>query len=194
MSTMLTLFPKVRAEVLRLLFTDPERSLHLRELARLSGLAVGTLQTEVSKLRAAGFIQDRRDGNRLYYTANRAHPVFAELRGIVLKSTGLREQLTKALADLPGIALAFVFGSFATGVTAPDSDVDVFVIGGVGLRDLAPRLRPVAESLSREVNPTVMTADSFTRKAHAGDAFIRNVLAAPKLWITGNDDELGKLA
>lgn len=191
---MLTLFPKVRAEVLRLLFTDPDRSLHLRELARLSGLAVGTLQTEMSKLCAAGLILNRRDGNRLYYSANRAHPVFAELRGIVLKSTGLREQLSKALADLPGLALAFVFGSFATGETAPDSDVDVFVIGAVGLRDLAPRLRPVAEALEREINPTVMTADSFTQKARAGDAFIRSVLDAPRLWITGSDDELGKLA
>src|SRR5690625_4876940 len=48
------LFPKARAELLRLLFTDPVRSLHLRDLARLSGLAVGTIQREVAHLRDAG--------------------------------------------------------------------------------------------------------------------------------------------
>lgn len=191
---MSTLFPKARAEVLRLLFTDPNRSLHLRELARLSGLAVGTLQTEVSKLRDAGLIEARRDGNRLYFFANQNNPVFAELRGITLKSTGLRDQLVEALSNLPGISLAFVFGSFASGSTAPGSDVDLLVIGSVGLRKLAPRLRPVADSLNREINPSVMTAASFEKKAHAQDAFVHNVLKSPKLWIFGNDDELGRLA
>ncbi len=38
------LFPKVRAELVRLLFADSSKELHLRELCRLSRLAVGTLQ------------------------------------------------------------------------------------------------------------------------------------------------------
>ena len=62
MSLIGQLFPKARAEVIRLLFTDPDRSLHLRELARLSGLAVGTIQTEAAKLPKAGLLEERRDG------------------------------------------------------------------------------------------------------------------------------------
>ena len=87
------LFPKARAELLRLLFVDPERSLHLRDLARLSGLAVGTIQREVGNLRAAGLIVERRDGNRLYFRANTQHPIYPDLRGIALKTTGLSSKV-----------------------------------------------------------------------------------------------------
>lgn len=194
MSVIHVLFPQVRAELLRLLFADPAKEFHLRELARLSKLTVGTLQTEVRRLSAAGLLTSRRDGNRLYYRANAAHPVFPELQGLALKTTGLREQLAGALAGLPGVEFAFVFGSQASGSAGAGSDVDLLVVGRVGLRALAPRLRPVTLALAREVNPHILTRETLIAKARRGNAFISNVLAAPKLWIIGGADELGDMA
>jgi len=193
MSAIEAIFPKVRAEIMRLLFTDPAKEFHLRELSRLSSLALGTIQQEVGKLAHADLLVARRDGNRLYYRANTEHPIFSELQGIALKTTGLRERLAEALAGVPGIKMAFVFGSAAAGTTGATSDVDLLVVGDVGLRALAPKLRPFTLSLGREVNPHVLTRDTLSAKARAGDAFITNVLASPKMWITGDPDELGKL-
>lgn len=193
MNVLTILFPQVRAEVLRLLFADPGKELHLRELSRLSQLALGTLQAEVRKLATAELILARRDGNRLYYRANSAHPVFPELQGLALKTTGLREQLVSALAGLDGVRLAFVFGSQASGTAGAASDVDLLVVGSVGLRALAPRLRPVAAALGREINPHVLASDTLSAKARSGDAFVASVLAGPKLWIIGGADELGTL-
>ena len=154
MSTVEHIFPKVRAELLRLLFVDSEQSLHLRDLARLSGLAVGTVQREIANLRNADLIVERRDGNRLYFTANTAHPIFPELQGIARKTMGLGPQLSDALDGLDGIELAFVYGSYADGIAGADSDIDLFVIGSVGLRKLSPRLRAVAEPMHREIIPS----------------------------------------
>ena len=193
MSAIEVIFPKVRAEIMRLLFSDPAKEFHLRELSRLSSLALGTIQQEVSKLSRADLLVARRDGNRLYYRANTGHPIFSELQGIALKTTGLREQLADALAGVRGIEMAFVFGSAAAGTTGAASDVDLLVVGDVGLRALAPKLRPLTSTLGREVNSHVLTRDTLAAKARAGDAFITNVLAAPKMWITGDADELGKL-
>jgi predicted nucleotidyltransferase len=187
------LLPRARAELVRLLFADPAKEFHLRELARLSKLSVGTLQTEVRRLFGAGLLTSRRDGNRLYYRANIIHPIFPELQSLALKTTGLRDQLAEALTGLPGVELAFVFGSQASGASGAASDVDVFVVGRAGLRALAPRLRPVAEALARDVNPHVLSRETFIAKARAGDAFVTNVLAAAKIWIIGGDDELGHL-
>jgi hypothetical protein len=47
------LFPAVRAEVLRLLFMNRGQELYTRELARLSFLALRTIQEELAKLKAA---------------------------------------------------------------------------------------------------------------------------------------------
>lgn len=194
MSVLHTLFPKVRAEVIRLLFSDSSRELHLRDLARSSGLAVRTLQTELSKLQNADLLTSRRDGNRLYFKANTTHPVFLELQGLALKTTGLTDRLRTALEGLAGIEIAFVFGSIASGNENAGSDVDLFVIGSVGLRKLSPRLRPLSEEMSREINPYVLSSESFTQKAKAEDTFIRKVLESPKFWIHGSADELAAMA
>ena len=106
---------------------------------------------------------------------------------------GGREQLVTALVGLAGVRLAFVFGSQAAGTAGAASDVDLLVVGSVGLRALAPRLRPVAEALGREINPHVLAPDTLSAKARSGDAFVTTVLAGPKLWITGDADELGTM-
>ena len=56
------LFPMVRAEILRLLFTNPRQELYVRELARLSYLALHTVQDELAKLGTAGIVVSRSDG------------------------------------------------------------------------------------------------------------------------------------
>ncbi len=187
------LFPQVRAEILRLLFADESRELHLRELVRQSGLTLGTVQTEMEKLLSAGLLLDRRDGNRRYVRANSAHPLFADLRNLVLKTSGLRDVLAEALSDLDGIRVALVFGSIADGTAKPDSDIDLLVIGEVGLRALAPRLRPAAERLGREINPVTMSAAAFARERGTKPLLV-DLLAKPKLFIKGNEHELERLA
>lgn len=188
------IFPKARSELLRLLFADSTRSLHLRELARLSGLAVGTIQREVANLRNAGLILEERDGNRLYLKANTANPIFQDLRNITLKTTGLRSQLLEALEGLDGIDLAFVYGSFAGGAPTPASDVDLFIIGTIGTRRLSPALRDLANGLEREINPTVFARRSYAMKLRSGDSYIRNVTNGKKLWIIGSENELAAMA
>lgn len=188
------IFPKARAEILRLLFSDPDRSLHLRDLARLSGLVVGTIQREIANLRAADLVVERRDGNRLYFRANTAHPIFPELQGIARKTTGLVPQLGEALDSLEGIEQAFVYGSYAAGTAGAESDIDLFIIGDVGLRKIAPRLRKVADTMDREINPSVMSCKTYQQKLKSGDAYIHNVTKGEKLWIVGSEDELAAMA
>lgn len=193
MSLLALLFPQVRAEVLRLLFADDSRQLHLRELVRQSGLTLGTLQTEIDKLLAAGLLLDHRDGNRRYFRANASHPLFPDLHNLVLKTAGLREVLADVLNGLDSIRVALVFGSVAAGTAKADSDVDLLVIGDLGLRALAPRLRPAAERLGREINPLVMSPVEFARE-HASKPLLVDLLAKPKLFIKGDERELERLA
>lgn len=192
MSLLGILFPQARAEVLRLLFADESRELHLRELTRQSGLSLGTLQSEVEKLSAADLLLSRRDGNRRYFRANAAHPLFADLRQLVLKTAGLREVLIEALHGLADIDLAFVFGSLAADTGKAGSDVDLLVIGDVGLRALAPHLHKASERLGREINPVTMTTAEWKRDRNT-KPFLRDVVAKEKLWIKGNADELARL-
>ena len=72
----------MRAEVLRLLFTNREE-LYTRELARLSFLALRTVQDELAKLEAAQLIVSRSNGYHRFYRANPKHPLYAALKAII---------------------------------------------------------------------------------------------------------------
>jgi DNA-binding transcriptional ArsR family regulator len=192
MSLLSVLFPQVRAEVLRLLFANAAQELHLRELTRRSGLTLGTVQDELEKLSKADLITNRRDGNRRYYRANASHPLFPDLQQLVLKTAGLRDVLVDALSGIKGVEVAFVFGSLAGGAGKGASDVDLMVIGTVGLRALVPDLRKASERLGREINPVTMTTEEFA-KGRSRNPFIADVLAKEKLFVKGGDDELERL-
>ena len=84
------LFPSVRAELLRRLFSDPTREFYVRELARLTTLALGTVQQELARMSKAGLVTSRSNGYHRFYRANRKHPVFSILRQLVLKDTRRR--------------------------------------------------------------------------------------------------------
>ena len=192
MSLLHQLFPRARAEILRVLFADADREVHVRDLERRSGLSVKTVQTELAKLAHTDLVTSRRDGNRRYYRANASHPLFVDLRQIVLKTAGLRDVLAEAFADIDGIAVAFLFGSLARDAADASSDVDLMVIGDVGLRALAPRLRKAADALGREINPITMTAAAFVRDRDKSPLLI-DVMGREKLFVKGGPDELGRL-
>lgn len=193
MNALSDLFPKTRAEILRLLFETGGQEIHLRDLARLAGLSPAALQKELTNLAAKEFVLTRRDGNRLYYRANVGHPLYPELRGIVLKTTGIAAELGRALASVGGIDLALIFGSVAAGTATGKSDVDLLVIGNTGLRKITPAIRGVAENLGRELNPVCFTPAEWREKRGKGDAFTKRVSAEPKLWLKGGPDALAAI-
>ncbi len=189
------LFPAQRQQVLAALLLQPERSLHLRELARLTGSHAGTLGREVAKLAQAGLLLRSDQGNQAHYSANVAHPLFPELAAMFRKTHGVVPALRMALEPLAEqIALAFVYGSLASGRATEHSDVDLLLVGTPDFVTVVQALYPLHAQLGREVNPVVWAAPELAAKAQAGDAFVCDVLRKPKLWIKGNDDELEQLA
>ena len=180
---------RVKAEIFRLLFGVDQRELHVREIQRQSGFSVGTVQQELRRLSRLGLIVSRRDGNRVYFQANAQHPLAADIRNLVLKTSGLVEVLREALS-CDEIKLAFVFGSLASGAERAHSDVDLMVIGSIGLRQLTKLLSGVSARVGREVNPHIMTIGEFKKRRKTRDHFLTTVLAAPRLFVKGNEHEL----
>ena len=70
------------------------------------------------------------------------------------------------------------------------SDVDLLVIGGVTLSDLAPAIQNAEDKLGRQVNPVLFSLDEFTKKRKQGHHFLKNVLGGDKLFLFGSQDDL----
>jgi DNA-binding transcriptional ArsR family regulator len=183
-----------RAAVLATLLLRPDEALHVRELARVTGVSPGTLHRELRALSDLGLLVRRETGRQVFYAADRSSPIFEELAGILRKTAGLADVLRAALAPVSdAIALAFVYGSMASGTASTHSDVDVMVLGKASFGNVVQALHPAQTALGREVNPTVMTVTEFDKKRRTGDGFITTVLQRSKIWLIGGDDDLAKL-
>jgi DNA-binding transcriptional ArsR family regulator len=180
---------RVKAEIFRLLLGVFDQELHVREIGRRSGLANATVRQELKRLTRLGLVTGRQDGNRIYYRANQQHPLYLDIRNLVMKTCGMVHVLQQALTQ-EAVRLAFVFGSIARGADKAHSDVDLMVIGKIGLRQLGKSLSGVAARIGREINPHILGAEEFAKRKKARDHFLTTVLAAPKLFVVGNENEL----
>jgi predicted nucleotidyltransferase len=186
------LFGQVRQRVLALLFGHPERSFYANEIIGWVDAGSGAVQRELARMAAAGLLTVSRVGRQKHYQANEAAPIFSELRGIVLKTSGLRDVLRAALSPLErDIQAAFVFGSIAKGLDTAESDVDLMVISDrLTYAELFSALETGSAQLARPVNPTIYTSAEFTRRIGERNPFLTKVLEQPRIWIVGGDDDL----
>jgi predicted nucleotidyltransferase len=143
------LFGDYRHRVLSLLYLRPGDRLHVRMIARLTGVPAGSLHRELRQLAEAGLLVAERSGNQVLYSANKASPVFHELSSVLDKTAGtpptlhdhaaeytveptgrLPELDRKALAAICrkyGVRKMSLFGSAARNELRPDSDVDLLL-------------------------------------------------------------------
>ena len=187
------LFGNYRKKVLSQLLLHPDANYHVRELARLTGTAAGTLHKELTRLASAGLLMRQVQGNQVRYQANQQCPVFTELAGLLRKTTGAAEILTTALMPLkPDVA--FIFGSLASGSETANSDADVLVVTDAGFADVVRATHPAQGELGREVNPVVYSALEFKRRIQEHDPFMAELLAKPKIFLIGTLHDLSQLA
>jgi predicted nucleotidyltransferase len=186
------LFGRVRQRVLGLLFGHPDRSFYANEIIRWVGSGSGAVQRELARLEAAGLVTASRIGRQKHYRANEGAPIFPELRGIVLKTSGLKDVLHDGLAPLQNeIRVAFVFGSIAKGTVTAGSDVDLMVISErLTYAELFDAIEAASSRLARPVNPTIYTPTEFSQRVRDGNPFLARVLQQPKVWIIGGNDDL----
>jgi len=189
------LFGRTRRAVLGWLYVHPDESFYLRELARHTGAGLGAVQREVKRLAGAGVIRRTVRGREVYYQANGQCPVFAELKNLMAKTSGIAEVLRAALAPLePRIRVAFIYGSFARGAGRQGSDVDLMVVGRVSFAETVRTLGRAQAFLGREVNPSVYPPREWRAKLAAGHHFLTALLQEKKVFLMGDQRELERLA
>jgi DNA-binding transcriptional ArsR family regulator len=186
-----SLFPRTRQAILTATLLHPDRWWYLSDLAKHLGVRPSSLQRELAALTNAELLCRRRDGNRVYFQANSDCPFLPELQGLLVKTAGLVDVLRETLAPFATrIHWAFIYGSVARAEELATSDIDLMIIGKVGLADLAPALRRAEKRLSRAVNPTLYSREEFVTKLRAKDHFLIAVLNGAKLFILGDSHEL----
>jgi predicted nucleotidyltransferase len=189
------LFGKTRQAVLALLYGQADTSFYTRQIFDAVKTGRGAVQRELENLSEEGIIVREVWGRQVYYRANDKCPIFNELKGIVRKTFGVADILRQNLMPLADkIRVAFIFGSVARSTDERKSDIDLMVVGEVPFGDVVALLSGAEEALGREVNPVVYPVDEFRHKVEKGHHFVTSVLGEQKIFLIGDEIELGRLA
>ena len=186
------LFTGTQQRVLALLFGQPHRSFYASELIGLARAGSGAVQRELAKLSQSGLVTVKMVGSQKHYQANANSPIYAELHGIAQKTVGLAEPLRDTLAPLARkIRAAFVYGSVAKRQDTAASDIDLMLVSDeLSYGDVFSVLEDVGVRLGRTINPTILTQHEFNKRVKRKEAFLTRVLAQPKIWLIGGEDDL----
>jgi len=176
-----------QSRVFRWLFGQPDRSYHLNELRRLTGLGSASLQRELNRLAAAGLVRSERIGNLRRFQANPQSPLYGELVGLTRKTLGIEPMLREALNPLASdLQAAWIYGSVAKQTDTAQSDIDLMLVGkDLLLSKVLKRLVPLEKQLGRKINPTCFTPAEFKRRRAEKDSFVNRVLSQPTIPLLG---------
>lgn len=186
---------KLRSKVLGWLFTHPDERYFVRQLTSLLREDSTNVSRELIRLEKTGILVSTKEGKQKYYQANRKSPIYDDLHGLIIKTTGVADVLRSALAPSAGcIKVAFVFGSIAIGNENRRSDIDMIIIGEISFGDVSSLLHEAEEQLGREINPVVYSQQEFNTRVAQQQNFVTNVLNNEKIFIIGDEYELKRLA
>ena len=181
---------EVRVSLLTLFFTRLDKRFYVRELARHLGRDISGIKRELDNLERAGLLASEKVGNLRYYRVNKASPLYAEMRGIIAKTTGIYASLREGLRKIKGIQRAMVYGAEQHESEEGLGPVRLMVIGQVDLNDLNDAVRVLENRLNREINYLVFDEAEYQRRKAEEDPFLMEVLMGRRSVLIGTDDGL----
>jgi predicted nucleotidyltransferase len=175
---------RVQGALLALLFLHPADEYSLTEAAKLVETSVKSVHQEADRLVAAGFVQERRQGNLRLIRAATDTVVARPLTDLLAVTYGPLPVITDALRGVPGIEEALIFGSWAAryaGRPGPiPADVDVLVVGSADPDELDAAALDASRRLHRAVNIQRVRTAAWAEDPPS-DPFLKSVREQPYL-------------
>ncbi len=180
---------RIQAEVLSTVLLDAEQEWSLTELAQQAGASVATVQREIQRAEEAGVVCSRRVGNTRLVRADLDGPLTEPMTELLLRSLGPRQVLAEALADVPRVEAAYLFGSWAARYWGErgrsPQDIDVLVIGEPDRDKLDEAVSEAEGRLARPVQVTIRRRSWWET---GDDAFRKEIGKRPLVELIGSND------
>ena len=141
---------RTRLRLLVKFFINAANKGHLRGLADEFQESTNAIRKELNNLTEAGYLEKEAVSNKITYSANRSHPLYMSLQGIVHKYIGLDTILETLLERMGAVKKVYVIGDYAEG--RDSGTIEIVVVGErldtAYLNQLEPK---VAAEIGREV-------------------------------------------
>lgn len=182
---------ELRYQLLRTLFEEPGRELHLRGLAAAAAVDSGNAHRMLKKLVDAGVCEQVAGVPYARYRARQDSPFYPELTRLFSHGWALMNAIREVAQGLQGTVA--IYGSVARGEDRTGSDVDVLLIGPMSTIMAQAAFKPVAREHGRRINANAVTEKDLVAQLAAGSVFWRDVLTGPLILLKGEiPDEVSR--
>jgi predicted nucleotidyltransferase len=191
-SGMIRLTPN-KAGLLRLFFTNPDKSFYIQQIGRLLGKKPGVFQKTLNGLEKQGVLTSEYVANMRYFTVNKDYPLYEEFKRIIFKTVGVAGSIKDVLEKLGDIALAFVYGSYAKGKENILSDIDLIIVGRPNEDLLIKQLDAIEDKLSRQINYKLYSPAEFAAYTRKKDPFLTAIMKEKRIVLLGEGNDFRKV-
>ncbi len=189
-----TLLPLLRSrsqgDILAAIMLEPDRERSMTDLANEAGTSLPTVQREVARLEEAGLVTTTRRGNTRLVRPVTDSVVYRPLADLLAVTFGPVAVLRNALAEVPGIDRAFIYGSWAARYAQHSgpvpNDIDLLVVGDTDRHVLAEALADAEKVLRRDVNLRRVIREAWDNDT---GSFKQTVLSRPLVDLIGGADD-----
>ena len=150
---------KTRIKLLLKFFLNSNMTSYLRSLEAEFGESTNAIRLELNKLEKAGMLSSFMKGNKKMFTANTRHPLFSEIRNILLKHIGIDRLVEGVIMRLGEVESVYLSGQFAKGLDSPI--IDLIFIGNIDTAYLIQLIERVEPVIKRKVRYLIYQEAEF---------------------------------
>jgi predicted nucleotidyltransferase len=151
---------KTRVKLLLKFFLNPQTTAYLRSLEDEFGESTNAIRIELNRLEEAKMLNSEPDGKKKIFSVNTAHPLFRDLRSIVLKYVGIDQIIEHVVRRLGALDKVYLTGGFARG---NDGEIiDLVFVGNIDKTYLSQLVEKAEGMIKRRIRFIAFTSEDFT--------------------------------
>jgi DNA-binding transcriptional ArsR family regulator len=141
---------KTRIKILLKFFLNSKNTAYLRSLEPDFGESTNAIRHELNRFEKAGLLLAEQKGNKKMYRVNTGHPLFPDIRSLLVKHVGIDKVLEKVVAKLGNLLQVFLVGELAKG---NDSKIiDLWFVGdGIDKSYLLELTEKAEEAIKKKI-------------------------------------------
>ncbi|MEJ2723820.1 MAG: winged helix-turn-helix domain-containing protein [Deltaproteobacteria bacterium] len=150
---------KTRIKLLVRFFFNPMTRSYLRELAKEFNVSTNAVREELNQLTKTNLLKSEKNGRSVYYTANKDHPLFPELKSMVSKVMGLDQVIDGIVTRLGELEAAYLLDDYAKGKDT--GIIDLLLLGNVNQYHLNDLTQKTERYIKRKIRCLVLSRQEF---------------------------------
>lgn len=171
---------KTRIKLLIRFFLNPDARSYLRELAREFNISSNAVRAELNQLNHSQLIMAEKKGRQIFYSANKQHPLFPELKQMVAKVVGFDQVIENIAGRLGELEYAYVLDDYAQG--RDSGIIDLLLVGDVNAAQLDDLTKKTEKYIKRKIRTLVLSGNEY-------ESFRDQIKNRPRLLIWQREDD-----